>query len=164
MNIAFSGSVINWGQYRVQPCVSSETCECHGVVGAVMSSSEQFWAVLSSSEQLALKGMWPSAHRMSFMTWQNQRSYQDVYRLLPVGTHGDFIVLPHWNIRPQAPWPNITLSWHWAIRSLPYPNNAERLARRWQVSIFKSLVWFDHGSNLWGSNHLISKMGDGRVK
>ena len=28
-----------------------------------------------------------------------------------------------------------------------YPNNADRLARKWQVSIFKSLVWRSQGSN-----------------
>ena len=35
------------------------------------------------------------------------------------------------------------LSWHWANQSLPYPNNAKRLARKWQESIWKSLVWLD---------------------
>ena len=30
-------------------------------------------------------------------------------------------------------------------QSFPYPNNAERQARERQVSILKSLVWFDQG-------------------
>ena len=29
----------------------------------------------------------------------------------------------------------VTLSWHWANQFLSYPNNAEHLARQWQVSI-----------------------------
>ena len=41
------------------------------------------------------------------------------------------------------------LSWHWANQPIPYPNNAERLNRKQQVSIFKSLVWLDQGSNPW---------------
>ena len=32
------------------------------------------------------------------------------------------------------------------------PNDAECQARFWQVSILKSLVWLDQGSNPWGSN------------
>ena len=39
-----------------------------------------------------------------------------------------------------------TLSGLWANQSLPYPNNAEGLAKRWQVSILKSLVWLDQNS------------------
>ena len=47
----------------------------------------------------------------------------------------------------QAPWhqdqlpQSVTLSWHWAKQSSPYPNNAERQVRRRHVSILKSLVW-----------------------
>ena len=32
-------------------------------------------------------------------------------------------------------------------QSLPYPNNAGRQARKWQVSILKLFVWLDQGSN-----------------
>ena len=32
------------------------------------------------------------------------------YRPVTVHTHGDFIVLPHWNTRPVAPWSAIPLS------------------------------------------------------
>ena len=35
----------------------------------------------------------------------------------------------------------VTLSWHWANQSFPCPNNAQCLARGWQVCILKS--WFD---------------------
>ena len=34
-------------------------------------------------------------------------------------------------------------------QTLPYPNNAERLARKQQVSIFKSLVLLEHGLIQW---------------
>ena len=36
----------------------------------------------------------------------------------------------------------VTLCWHWAKQSLPYPNNAERLAGKRQAYIFLS-HWFD---------------------
>ena len=35
------------------------------------------------------------------------RSYQPGYRLLTVHTHGDSIVLSHWDTRPPAPCPEI---------------------------------------------------------
>ena len=54
---------------------------------------------------------------------------------------------------------SVILSRHWANQSLSYPNNAEHLARKWQVSIFKSLVWLDQGLNLWGLNPPISQNG-----
>ena len=38
----------------------------------------------------------------SFMSMQHIRSYQDRYRLVTVCTHGDFIVLPHREIRQLA--------------------------------------------------------------
>ena len=40
---------------------------------------------------------------------------------------------------------SFTLSWHWSNKSSPYPNNAEPMAKKWQVSIFKSLVCLDQG-------------------
>ena len=43
---------------------------------------------------------------------------------------------------------SVILSWHWANESLPYPNNAEYQARKWQVSIVKSLVRLDPVSKL----------------
>ena len=42
---------------------------------------------------------------------------------------------------------SVILYWHWANQSLPYPNNAESQATKWQVSILKSLVWLNQGSN-----------------
>ena len=39
----------------------------------------------------------------SFISWQHLRSYQNGYWLVTVHTHGDFIVLPHWETRPSAP-------------------------------------------------------------
>ena len=54
----------------------------------------------------------------------------------------------------------------WANQFLPYPHNAEHLARKWQVSILKSLVWLDQCSNprtldskLRSSDSLISQKG-----
>ena len=44
---------------------------------------------------------------------------------------------------------SVTLSWLWANQSLPYPNNAERQAKKWQISILKALVWLDQVSNPW---------------
>ena len=37
--------------------------------------------------------------------------------------------------------PTVTLCWHWVNQSFPYLNNAECLARKWQVSTLKSMVW-----------------------
>ena len=54
---------------------------------------------------------------------------------------------------------SVTLSWHWANDSLPDLNNVECLARKWQVSIFKSLVCLDHGLNLRCSDSPISQIG-----
>ena len=42
---------------------------------------------------------------------------------------------------------SVTLSWHEANQSLPYPNIAGHRARKWQVSILNSSVWLDPGSN-----------------
>ena len=46
----------------------------------------------------------------SFRSWQHLRSYSVRYRLVTLHTYGDYIVLPHWEIRLLAPWPNIPLS------------------------------------------------------
>ena len=57
-------------------------------------------------------------------------------------------------------------SWHWANQYLPDPKKAECQARKQQVSILKSLVWPDQGSNAqgpdsnpWGSDSLIFQHG-----
>ena len=52
---------------------------------------------------------------------------------------------------------SVALSWHWANQSLHYHNNAEHVARKWQVSIFRSLVWLAQSSNLRGPNSPISQ-------
>ena len=46
------------------------------------------------------------------------------------------MVLPHWETRLSAPWSDISLSPDTEL-VLAYPNNAEHLARKWQVSISK---------------------------
>ena len=53
----------------------------------------------------------------------------------------------------------VALSWHWPNQSSPDPNNVEHLARKWQASIIKSLIWLDQHSNLWGPDPLISQNG-----
>ena len=44
-------------------------------------------------------------------------------------------------------------------RSLLYPNNAKHQARERHLTIFKSLVWFNQGSNQWGSNRTTYQNG-----
>ena len=106
---------------------------------------------------------------------QHLMSYQGGYRFMIVRSHCDFIVLSHWETRPSAPWPDIplmsghgadglvshsvTLPWHQANQSLTYSNNAERLARKKQVLIFKSLGWLDYGLILWGPIPMITQNG-----
>ena len=50
--------------------------------------------------------------------------------------HHDLIMIYH----------TVTVSWYWANQSLPYPNNAECLARKRQVSIEKAIQTFCKGS------------------
>ena len=94
-----------------------------------------------------------------FRSYQNLWLYQDRYWFVSVRTHRYFIVLPHWETRLPAPLSHIWLS-HIILRrrqSLHYPMNVEHLARRWQVYIFKSLVWLVPSANKWGPNPLISQ-------
>ena len=42
-----------------------------------------------------------------FTSWKHIRSHQNEYKLVTVCTQGDFILLPHWEIRLPAPCPNI---------------------------------------------------------
>ena len=86
-----------------------------------------------------------------FSSWQHLRSYQDGYRLVTMCTYHQ--------CRSPAPWPDIPLS-H-LILCLPYANNAERLARKWQVLIFKSLLWLDKcSSSCMDLNHWIYHKGE----
>ena len=74
----------------------------------------------------------------------------------------DLIVLPHWDTRSPAPYlisHTVTLSWHWANQSFPYPNSTEHLARKRQVSFLKSLGWLDQVFNPWDSDSPISQNG-----
>ena len=101
-----------------------------------------------------------------FSSLQHLRSYQDVYRLC---THGNFIVLPTGKSGHQYHdliSHSVTLSWYWTNQSLPYPNNAEHQDKERQVSMLKSLVWFDQGLkphgpdlNLWSSDSPIPQNG-----
>ena len=50
---------------------------------------------------------------------------------------------------------SVMLSWHWANQSPPYPINAKRQARKWQVSILSR--WVD---SVWK----VSNLNRGRVK
>ena len=76
--------------------------------------------------------------------------------LAPLCTHSNQGECRHTDVSPQPvpPHHSVILSWHWTNQSLPYPNNAVCQARKWQVSILKSLVWFNQGSNQqgWDSN------------
>ena len=58
---------------------------------------------------------------------------------------------------------SVTLSWHWTNPSLPFPNHAERLARKRRESIVKSLVWLNWGSNYEVQIHQSPQMGDGWI-
>ena len=57
---------------------------------------------------------------------------------------------------------SVTLFWHWVDQSLCYPNNVDHLARKWEESISKSLLWCDQDSKPRHSDTSISHMGDGR--
>ena len=43
----------------------------------------------------------------------------------------------------------LTLSWHWANQSFPYPNNPEHQAMKRQVLILKLLGWLDQDSGVY---------------
>ena len=96
-----------------------------------------------ASHNMRLIGCW------SFTSWLYLRSYQDGYILM---TQGDFIVWSNSDIRSWCCWSHwdhrhhdlishsVTLSWHRAYQSLPYPNNAKHLARKRLVSILSVTV------------------------
>ena len=54
---------------------------------------------------------WSRVGWLFFTSLHHLRSYQDGPWLGTTGTHGDFIVLPHWEIKPHLPWPNISFSY-----------------------------------------------------
>ena len=88
---------------------------------------------------------------------QNVRSGTDsvhvcqLYRVAPLGNQASSTrtLISH----------SVILYWHWINQPMPYSNNAECLARKRQVSILKSLIWLDHGSNQLGSDSPISQNG-----
>ena len=75
-----------------------------------------------------------------FVVLHPSNIYQDGYWLVTVRTHGDFIVLPHWEtaISTMTWYPTQSHYTDWANQYLPYCNNAEP-ASKWQV--FKT-TWF----------------------
>ena len=85
------------------------------------------------------------------MTWQHQRSYQGRYWLVTVRINGDIIVLPHWGIKPPAPWPDIALS-HITLTliepvlalSLLMPSTRLESVNH---QLYKSFVWLDQEPN-----------------
>ena len=85
----------------------------------------------------------------SFPSWQHLMSYQDGYWLMRMYTYGKLIVLSHWESKPPVPMisHSLILFWYWANQSLFYPNNADPLTRKWQISLFTSLVGLNQVSN-----------------
>ena len=89
----------------------------------------------------------------SFMSWQHLRSDQDVYCLDTVCTHG---CCPTGGTPAPGPHIPLTLSWPRVIQFLSYPNKADHITRKWQVSNWSN--WFD-STRVWtpvGSNSTIS--------
>ena len=76
---------------------------------------------------------------MKFSILATSKVISGWYHLVTAHTHGVFRVLPHWDISTMS---------H-PDQSLLYPNNAERLAWKWHISIFTSLVWLNQDSNPW---------------
>ena len=72
---------------------------------------------------------------LSFISRQHLKLYQGTYRLVTVHTHGDYIVLPNWEITAStmSRYPSqhsVTLSSHWVNQNLPYPIDAKCQARK----------------------------------
>ena len=122
----------------------------------------QHWLSLRTWERvICFKGCW---NFVSIVSWlvvksstslQYWRSYQDGHWLVTVRTHGDFIVQPHSEIRPPAPWPNIPLSpiiLTWVNLSTPYPINVKHQARSDKYQFYKSFSWQLTGN--WNPNLL----------
>ena len=107
---------------------------------AILSGTMMQWTVRPVSY------LWPfacvSCLFWGFTSYWHLRSYQDGHWLFIVYTHGEYIVLPKSKNQAATPMtPSVTLSGHWANQSLPYPKNAEWLARKLKVPILK--LWFD---------------------
>ena len=88
---------------------------------------------------LMLVGCW------KFTSWQHLRSYQDGHWLVTVRTHGGFIVLPNWGIRPPAPWLDTMLST--IVLVSPSPVLLLILSSYEAYQFSKSMFWFDQEPN-----------------
>ena len=81
-----------------------------------------------------------------FTSSQHLKSYGDGYRLVTVHTHGDFIVLPHWETRPSASWPPTQLHYPDTKPTSLYPILI--MLSTWlgsdRYKLNKSLVWLNH--------------------
>ena len=80
-----------------------------------------------------------------FTLLQQLRSYQVGQWFVTVHTHGNFIVLLHWEIRSLAPWLDISqpLSWHWAEQPCPIQLMPSTWLGSYKFQFDKSLVWLD---------------------
>ena len=85
----------------------------------------------------ALFGWW------RFTSLQHLMPYQDRYWLLTEHTHDNVIVLPHWEIKPAAPWHDIPLSPCHILIML----NTKLGSDNYQF--YKALVWLDWKANSW---------------
>ena len=74
------------------------------VIANVTFLSAWFDSTWGSWYDLKLVSCW------NFTSLQHLRSHQDGHWLVTVRTHDNFIVLPHWEIRPPAQLPNVPLS------------------------------------------------------
>ena len=100
-----------------------------------------------------------------FTSYQHLRSHQDGYLLMTMHTRDDFIVLPHWEARLLAPWPDIPLS-HIILTdsASPCPILIMPSAWLWSDKYQFESHWFytlDQGSIPQGSDLQISQNGSG---
>ena len=78
--------------------------------------------------------------KLQSQSMKHWRSCQEGYQLVAVRTYGNFIVLPHREIR--LPWPMTSYPTQLYYpdtelnQSLSYPNNTEHPVTKWWVSIF----------------------------
>ena len=80
-----------------------------------------------------------------FTSWQHLRSYQDGYWVVTVHTHGNFILLPHWDSKLPASWPDFTVSHIILTLSLtshwPFQIMASTKLGKVKCKLCKVLVW-----------------------
>ena len=87
----------------------------------------------------------------SFASLQHLRSNRDRYRLVSVCSDGAIIVLPHWEIKQQTPWPDIPTQSHYPDtknnQSLPYSIDVDLSLESDKYQFCNSLVWLARKSN-----------------